>query len=576
VSGAVSYANRQSVFRPTSNLDCAKEYTATLTIDIADLADNNLADNYSWSFTTSCTPAGSPGTSPTTTSTTTDTATANPVMPSDNITPPTDNTNPNPASVDSGSSDNTSTPPEQGSGNQSSDNTAAPATNEPAIEVAVNLTPNTDNPAVLDLKQMLVDLGYLPNTIDTTDSIYDETTAAAVKQFQADNGLDSTGYVGPLTRAALREAWLRLSTGQSNNIGTTTIEEDGGASQTETPAEQTETASNTGGNIIAPIQTSETGSITKVVEKINRAINSVRQELAQSETAAVASAAVPAGIIALTVVQFAGQVNSAAQIPYVFLNVFGFLAYRRKRKAGLVYDAKTGQPVAFAKVTIYDKKTGQAKETKVTDKYGSYFFLAPKGEYTIQAQKKGYEQLTEKEQEKANTQYASPYTKGKVLVFEKDGLANDNIPIQKTAESQMDKFFARPQVAKLITAVFVIAFTFSVIMAVVKPNAFNLAVASLYIILGILKYVNLAIPQWGLVSNQSGTALPFTFISAANARTKELIGRTIADEHGRYAFILDQGNYSLNARTTTGKNAKESLEVKSRRQVVGKRMRVGA
>ena len=54
VSGTVSYdaGTFKATFTPDADLDYSHEYTATLSTDITDLADNSLAAPYSWSFTT--------------------------------------------------------------------------------------------------------------------------------------------------------------------------------------------------------------------------------------------------------------------------------------------------------------------------------------------------------------------------------------------------------------------------------------------------------------------------------------------------------------------------------------------
>jgi len=52
VSGAVTYSGVTATFTPTSNLAAGTTYTATITTGAKDLADNALAANYTWSFTT--------------------------------------------------------------------------------------------------------------------------------------------------------------------------------------------------------------------------------------------------------------------------------------------------------------------------------------------------------------------------------------------------------------------------------------------------------------------------------------------------------------------------------------------
>jgi len=52
VSGAVTYAGAMATLNPTSNLAASTVYTATITTGVKDLANNALAVNKTWSFTT--------------------------------------------------------------------------------------------------------------------------------------------------------------------------------------------------------------------------------------------------------------------------------------------------------------------------------------------------------------------------------------------------------------------------------------------------------------------------------------------------------------------------------------------
>ena len=61
---------------------------------------------------------------------------------------------------------------------------------------------------VHDVQERLAELGYSPGV---ADGIYGDATAAAVRMFQAEQGLEVDGVVGPRTRAALATAKKRKS-----------------------------------------------------------------------------------------------------------------------------------------------------------------------------------------------------------------------------------------------------------------------------------------------------------------------------------------------------------------------------
>ena len=73
--------------------------------------------------------------------------------------------------------------------------------------ISFNLSDNDFNPqttqGIKNIQQALAKLGYL-NAEDIT-GIYGSITTEAVKKFQTDNGIEPTGFVGPLTKAKLAE-----------------------------------------------------------------------------------------------------------------------------------------------------------------------------------------------------------------------------------------------------------------------------------------------------------------------------------------------------------------------------------
>jgi len=612
VAGSVSYANQTATFNPTQDLECSREYFVTLTTTITDLAGNPMSANYTWQFMTSC-PGNSSNnnsnseqssttnsaevivatSSPviatsttstiatttivnTTASTTTD-STPNQIETNNNPIQLPDETNipkiESPVSSQSETTTKKETKPEIDNSLNQVESAGLSASNESVLEITHKLLPGASDPEVSTLKQMLVDLEYLPIDINTSDSVFNQTIVEAVKNFQADNNIPTTGVVGDLTISALNRIWLEL--------GRTIVEEQpalipegeeaGNSSSTINQVEvgaDSQVASSTGQvSVILQAQSIDFVVFKETIQKIVEVV----KDIAVTTTASATNVGLAVSVTALAVIQLASQVNSVSQIPSIFINLFSFLAYRKKRRAGIVYDAKTGQPVPFAQVTIYDNQTQTAKETKVTDKYGSYFFLVPAGDYTITATKSGYNLLSEKEAGQAKSSYASPYTRGKVLSFQEEDIVNDNIPIERITMSDLEKIFSRPATETILSLVFFVGLILSAIFLVANPTAINYLITSLYLFLSIVKYANLALPRWGLIRAVNGAPEAFSLVEVFNQETKTFYGRTVADQSGRYAFILDQGKYSLKAKSVAGQEANGEVGVK-RRRIVGKNL----
>lgn len=58
VEGTVTYSGTVATFTPAAALSAGAVYTATVTTGVKDAADNSMASNYTWSFTTVAAPAG--------------------------------------------------------------------------------------------------------------------------------------------------------------------------------------------------------------------------------------------------------------------------------------------------------------------------------------------------------------------------------------------------------------------------------------------------------------------------------------------------------------------------------------
>jgi len=536
VAGSVSYANQTATFNPTQDLECSHEYFATLTTTITDLAGNPMSVNYTWQFMTSCNNTNDNGSTPAPVDFTTSTAVS---------TTTTTNT----------STTTASTTPATIATTAATTTTATIASTTPAATITIETTATTTTSQTPTQNTEPAEKNEIKKTEKTTTTKDSQNMSK-----EAEENLSLSKNAGEEINEAKSDqlaSVIKETVHQEPSTDAMTLVDE--------ENKKIDEATTTVLTKIKPIS---------LAKKLIQTFELIKSSLAKSSTVETTSVGIYIGVALLTALQFAGQINSASQIPYIFINLFGFLAYRRKRHAGIVYDSKTGKPVPFAKITIFDKETGTARETKITDKYGSYFFLVPKGAYIIKVQKKGYEQLNEKKYMEAKTQYVSHYTKDKVLEFSKDALVNSSIPIQKLEESKLEKIISKPWVDHLFSSLFLLAFTFSVLMAINKPNAFNLVVVSLYLLLGTLKYANLAIPQWGLIFSQANTAEPFALIEAISSQTQKIIGRTVADEHGRYAFILDHGEYLLNAKTISGKITLDNLKVKKQRMVIGKKIKI--
>lgn len=308
-------------------------------------------------------------------------------------------------------------------------------------------------------------------------------------------------------------------------------------------------------------------AITNFIERARVELNGPEfKAIASSTPAKATTASLFGAYTVLTLLQFSVQVDAFSKLPSMFINLFGVLFYRRglRKRQGKVYNVDTGQPIPFARITIYGTD-GKAKDTKITDKYGAYFFLVPKGSYSIQAQKRGYEIVTNEESQDANTVYDTIYTKEKVLEYEKEAMINESIPMKLNKTNPLIKLFSKSHVYTIFNILFAIGLIISIIISIADPNIYNYSISIVYVLLAILRNVNFIRPRWGTIATPKGAVQAFTTVQTYNAEDSQFIGRTITDEYGRYAFILDKGEYKIQAKTGEGKLGEGKLKIKRRR-----------
>jgi predicted chitinase len=102
----------------------------------------------------------------------------------------------------------------------------APATGGSQAGVpGIDLQRGMQGAEVDQLQSSLVKLGYMSQAQkDTGPGIFGPQTEASLKAFQADHGVPSTGYYGPLTREALGQALGATAPGSSHGGGTYTVQ----------------------------------------------------------------------------------------------------------------------------------------------------------------------------------------------------------------------------------------------------------------------------------------------------------------------------------------------------------------
>jgi uncharacterized repeat protein (TIGR02543 family) len=269
---------------------------------------------------------------------------------------------------------------------------------------------------------------------------------------------------------------------------------------------------------------------------------------------------VTAVALSTTILPLLYQVGSAKSLAILLSNLpIGFLGLlsktKRRKNWGMAYNSVSGDPISFVSISVIDAITGKTKESKLTDKYGGYFFLVPKGEYQLKIKKEGYE--IDNHNIDAKTYYTNVLAdpEKRTLVFTEPGIICYDICLKST--SPIHKAFRYKDL--IFAVIFYLGFALTVINAFSNPNGLNWFLTIAYIISAIIRNITLSGSKWGYVVNKDGVKQPFSAISLLDRSTRRLIARTISDENGRYILLANPGSYILRAIANTSKEEQISL-----------------
>ncbi len=227
------------------------------------------------------------------------------------------------------------------------------------------------------------------------------------------------------------------------------------------------------------------------------------------------------------------------------------LRKKKRKQWGTVFNVENGQPISFARVELIDAIDYKTKESKVTDKNGTYFFLAEKGKYQIKISKNGYKNsdITEK----SNFYYANTYGEKDIITLGEAGIVNKNIPLIQYEVNRWE-FLTKGVVLSIITFLFWAGFCFNLYLVIAYPSILNSAIFAFYSFIASLKMIYVSRPTLGLVVSKTGAPHSFASIKVTSFETKELVARTITDTKGRYFMVLDPGKYTINITDLNNRN----------------------
>lgn len=219
----------------------------------------------------------------------------------------------------------------------------------------------------------------------------------------------------------------------------------------------------------------------------------------------------------------------------VFGVLLGSILYRRKKSWGIVIDANSSKPIAFALLRLRDEEGKLVKQT-VTDLDGEYGFRVEDSsqKYHIEVKASGY-QTVQKTVRLGENEIASDF----------ELIPNSEANPKKSIRLRPDKIIKYTNV--LVVVSLVIGFSYTVYSFITSPNNINTLFLFVY---GILMFFNAFVlyrvnfskdKEVGSIYDESG--MPLEGVSIRFYRGGELMTLGLSGAHGVIRVKLNPGQY---------------------------------
>lgn len=240
---------------------------------------------------------------------------------------------------------------------------------------------------------------------------------------------------------------------------------------------------------------------------------------------------------------------------------------KRPKPWGVVYDSVTKQPLDPVYVMLQDKN-GKEVASSITDMDGRFGFLVPPGIYRMIAKKTNYiAPSLHLHGEERDELYDNLYF-GEEIELGTDKTLIRNIPMDPQGfnwnefEKRDKKLlkFSSPKTrifARISNVLFYLGFILTLLLLVInKFNYFNLAIIFVYVVLFIIRRMNVKPKSNGtIIEKRTGFPLSFAIVRVFSKGSKKEIFHRVADKYGNYYCLLKKGEYYI---TIEKKNSDES------------------
>ncbi len=244
------------------------------------------------------------------------------------------------------------------------------------------------------------------------------------------------------------------------------------------------------------------------------------------------------GLVGLNLLAFLSFVNS----PSLLVNIFGFVVLRtRKKPWGIVYDAMSGKPIAFAVCRLYLSGTTNLMTQTVSDLSGRFGLIISPGSYRLEVSQSGY--VVYKEE--------INLSKNQVARIGDVGLYKIDLSVDEAAVKVFDGIWnwVKNTYRGVSPYLFVFGFFFSVLSMVFSPNIFNTIIFAAYLAVSLIYLYPIITGRnrryASVVDSETGLRVPYAIVKIFNKKNWELVDSQSTNYNGKFDFWVDPGDYAL-------------------------------
>ncbi|MCC7357135.1 carboxypeptidase regulatory-like domain-containing protein [Candidatus Uhrbacteria bacterium] len=244
-------------------------------------------------------------------------------------------------------------------------------------------------------------------------------------------------------------------------------------------------------------------------------------------------------------------------LAFLQLSYPAYAAFKKRRSAyGIVFNRETDIPEALVSVSLRDLH-GRIVRTAVTDNDGKYKILAPKGEYFVEARKQGFvfpSTLVGKQAEHHIFDNILPSTH---IVIKDYGVMTKNIPIDPVdGQGNNSRWFWRLRLPKGFQYFLgflgpVIAFSVLNVWFWRSPVAWVLFLVYFIHVIDRVASFKPPEPPYGVIRDAvHKQPIEKAIVRVFDSRFNKLLETQITSRKGRYAFVVNRGQYRIRIEKT--------------------------